>query len=556
MIKTVIVLPDGRQISSGTPAQAAIAGCTVTEAVNSGTELTLGAVCAAMAEVKLLLPEGEIPITAGDEVTVFQETAEGRRQVGIFTAEKPVRTGRHTATVTAYDRVTALDRDLTDWLAALEDWPYSLQSLAEQVCTACGLVLETAQIPGGSFPVEKFSAGDITGRKLMQAIAEVSGCFCRATAAGTLEFAWYVPAEEGIGPKATATAWQYDAGVLTVTDPDVTADYEAGTVEITAPHWRVDTSEGLDLLTAARQYYFSGSLSYGDYAVAPIEKVQLRQSEEDLGAIYPDDPAQTNTYRITGNPLLAGAGKQALEGLAQRLYERLRTVTYTPCRVTVPADTDIRAGQILSVTDPEGRQLSAYIMQCRRTGQQLMLECTGSQCRDSVTAVNEQSYKALSGKVLALRTDIDGIRAENKAADGRVGLLELSVEGLSAQTRKQTAEADALRTQLIKLQQTADSVQIDVRSIREQGASRVQTGTGYTFDDKGLKIAREGAQIENLLDNTGMYVTRGGDVVLQAGSEGVAAADVTVRSYLRVGHSRLEGYENSRTACFYIGTGG
>lgn len=556
MIKTVIVLPDGRQISSGTPGQAAIAGCTVTECVNAGTELTLGAVCAAMAEVKLLLPAGEVPMAAGDALTIFQDNGTTRQQLGVFIAEKPVRTGRHTATVTAYDRVTALDRDLTDWLAALEGWPYSLQSLAEQVCTACGLVLETAQIPGGSFPVEKFSAGDITGRKLMQAIAEVSGCFCRATAAGTLEFAWYTPAEKSIGPKATATEWQYDAGVLTVTDPDVTADYEAGTVEITAPHWTVDASVGLHLLAAARQYYFSGSLSYEDYAVEPIEKVQLRQSAEDLGAIYPDDPAQTNTYRITGNPLLAGAGKQALEGLGQRLYERLRTVTYTPCRVTVPADTDIRAGQILSVTDPEGRQLSAYIMQCRRTGRQLTLECTGSQRRDSVTAVNEQSYKALSGKVLALRTDIDGIRAENKAADGRVGLLELSVEGLSAQTRKQTAEADALRTQLTKLQQTADSVQIAVRSIREQGASKVQTGMGYTFDDKGLKIAREGAQIENLLDNTGMYVTRGGDVVLQAGSEGVAAADVTVRSYLRVGHSRLEGYENSRTACFYIGAGG
>ena len=83
--------------------------------------------------------------------------------------------------------------------------------------------------------------------------------------------------------------------------------------------------------------------------------------------------------------------------------------------------------------------------------------------------------------------------------------------------------------------------------------SKVQTGMGYTFDDGGLRIAREGQQMVNLLDNTGMYVARSGQPVLQAGIDGVAATDVQVRNYLTVGHSRLETYETGRTACFYIG---
>ena len=94
------------------------------------------------------------------------------------------------------------------------------------------------------------------------------------------------------------------------------------------------------------------------------------------------------------------------------------------------------------------------------------------------------------------------------------------------------------------------------QTIREQGVSKVQTGMGYTFDDEGLKIARTGQQIENLLDNTGMYVTRSGDVILQANADGVAASDVAVHNYLIVGSSRLESYETGRTACFYIGTTG
>jgi len=63
--------------------------------------------------------------------------------------------------------------------------------------------------------------------------------------------------------------------------------------------------------------------------------------------------------------------------------------------------------------------------------------------------------------------------------------------------------------------------------------------------------------MENLLDNTGMYVRRSGQVILQANAAGVVATDVTVRNYLVIGtHARLEDYTGStdgnRTACFYL----
>ena len=56
----------------------------------------------------------------------------------------------------------------------------------------------------------------------------------------------------------------------------------------------------------------------------------------------------------------------------------------------------------------------------------------------------------------------------------------------------------------------------------------------------------------NLLDHTGMYVTRDDEVILQANGQGVEATDVSVRNYLVVGdHARFEDYE-SGTACYYI----
>jgi hypothetical protein len=62
----------------------------------------------------------------------------------------------------------------------------------------------------------------------------------------------------------------------------------------------------------------------------------------------------------------------------------------------------------------------------------------------------------------------------------------------------------------------------------------------------------------NLLDHTGMYVRRSGEVILQANNQGVAARDVSVANFLVIGeNARFEDYssgtDQNRTACFYIG---
>ena len=53
MLKTMIVLPDGKEISSGM-AGAAITAATFTQCVNDLEDLSLGSVCANLLEVELL----------------------------------------------------------------------------------------------------------------------------------------------------------------------------------------------------------------------------------------------------------------------------------------------------------------------------------------------------------------------------------------------------------------------------------------------------------------------------------------------------------------------
>ena len=50
-----------------------------------------------------------------------------------------------------------------------------------------------------------------------------------------------------------------------------------------------------------------------------------------------------------------------------------------------------------------------------------------------------------------------------------------------------------------------------------------------------MRIKKSGEEIENLLDNTGMYVNRDDENILTANNEGVSAINVSVRKYLIIG---------------------
>ena len=90
------------------------------------------------------------------------------------------------------------------------------------------------------------------------------------------------------------------------------------------------------------------------------------------------------------------------------------------------------------------------------------------------------------------------------------------------------------------------------------GIDSITTSTGYTFDKNGLHIQKSvngvPEEMENLLDNTGMYVKRDGENILSANNEGVDAINLKSRQFLIIGdNSRFENYGRNRTACFFIG---
>lgn len=340
MLRNLIVLSDGTEIFSGAGSVNAVQTATLTETVNSGSELTLGSTCSAGLEVKMFTPGGQLNIAVGEEFTLYKVDDSGKRtQVGVFCVEEPSRPSWNTYKLTAYDRVSRLDKDLTEWVQLLTEWPYPLLTFARMVCEECKLTLVNDDIPNGDFMVNEFASRTVTGRELMSWIGQIAARYCRATADGNIEFAWY-------------------------------------------------EDSGLTLTPKGERYYHS--LKHEDYQVEKIDAVQVRLADNENGLPWPQMNAGTNCYVITGNPLISVVGDDLKDRLAT-IKAEIQSTVYTPCKITLPTSLDIKPGQIIHVQDINGKIFDTCVMTRTQRGQRDTLEATGSARRDSSTNANNSS---------------------------------------------------------------------------------------------------------------------------------------------------------------------
>ena len=397
MYQPILTLSSGTELKGGSPGSA-VKSLTLHTAVNAGQEFTIGSAFSDYIEAEIWAdPGGSLQITAGDALTYYrQDDAGNRTKVGVFYAEKPTRTKRNSYKVTAYDTMSKLDADFSGWLHANQaQFPKTIWQLVQLACQRAGVTLASSSLPiNGSYSVQAFYADDLTCRQIISWAAEAAGCYAHMNADGKLQF-------------------------LTYTDKRSTAKI---------------TPDGASNSTA----YYADSLSYEDYTVKAIEKVQIRQSDSDVGVIYPDSTTATNTYAVQGNLLLTTGTEANLKSVVQNLYNVLKNVTYTPCKVSVPNSSGLACGQIVHVKDARGREFDTYLMSATISSGKASFKSVGSASRKSSSAVNSQSYKNLTGKMLEIKTSVDGLEVKASDLTGKYTDLKATVDGLSSEVKKDT----------------------------------------------------------------------------------------------------------------------
>ena len=428
MDKTILVLSDGTELCGGGPGDAVVS-LTHRSAVNSGQELTIGSACSDSIEAELWCePGGSLRITEGDVITCYRQATSGARtKIGVFLAEKPTRTKRSTYKITAYDGMSRLDADFSAWLYAHQSsFPLSLTAVVNQALALAGVSLASgAALPdNGSYPVQAFYSDGLTCRQIVSWAAEAAACYAHMDADGKLIFARPASGSTAIAPQK-----------------------ETGAVG-----------------------YFADSLSYEDYTVAAIQKVQIRQSDSDIGVIWPDDAAALNTYVVQGNLLLTTGTEDSLKPVAQAIYNALKDITYTPCNVEIPAGSGIAPGQLVQVRDVRGRTFQTLIMSAVTTGGRTTLESTGSPRRDSSGAVNHQTWKNLQGRMLEISAGVEGLNVKASELSGNYSALSQTVEGFKTEVQEtvssQNERISAAESNYSSLSQTVSSLSSTVSSVK------------------------------------------------------------------------------------------
>ena len=362
MIKTILMLEDGTEIMAGRNQVNAIQSVSVEENCNSGEELLLGSVCSQKISVNIISPKNILPIKAGEKIIIYEEQNGERRKKGIFNAEKPQRKSQNTTNVVAYDNISLLDKDVTDWFNSLKEFPYSAFDMANMACEYCGLNLVNSDLRNGSFQINETKLESVTARQIIQWIGEICGYFCIANEDGGVIYKWYKNNEKTIGA----------------------------------------------IRNSSSCVFFSGTLTYEDYEVKNIDKIVIRKSDDDVGVSFPNDVDGDNAYIIQSNPfLMSSENLENVKCVADNLYGLLKDVAYTPCRVKIPSSFDFNIGDIINIIDANNIEISAYIMSKNRSGQVETLESIGSFERESSIGLYSTSFSREYGKDLNTKKIIE-----------------------------------------------------------------------------------------------------------------------------------------------------
>lgn len=263
-------------------------------------------------------------------------------------------------------------------------------------------------------------------------------------------------------------------------------------------------------------------------------------------------------------------GSETSQQILEQALALLQDLPYRPATITWIGDPAIQAGDILShvgtaignVTLPVMRLV--YKFADTETLESLGMDSSTMKQQSTTDKKLKKAFSKAAQDRSELETRIDQTAnavliqaSEEFAGKSDVADLSIKTDNISAEVSHQAGEIDGVKTSITHVQQSAEKMDIKIQKLIDDGVSSVTTTTGYTFDNEGLKIQKSGEEMENKLDNTGMYVTRSGETILQANNKGVIATDVTVRNYLIIGsHARFEDYndgtDSKRTACFYV----
>lgn len=315
-----------------------IGGVKYKQDINNATDLILGT--AASASIKFTInntvydAEKYVGLTAryycmqGDET---EWTLKGKFIITNVEAKTKM-----TANIEGYDNVFKFDTYVDEWVDGVS-FPITLGNMFKSLCDYCGAAYADANFLNNDFNVaDNFTSINTTGRQILQYIAQAAGCFAYATPDGLIALRSYKNAGMALTEKEYVT------------------------------------------------------LTNATFQVAPIDKVTVQMTEDDLGV---SAGSGRNVYRITDNPILYTESEQEIQSVVDNIYSIIKQYTYVPCKVTLLQDFGINCGDIITVDG-----MTMYVMSKEYDSSRVKLACTGNRAREVENDTVNSEIIALRGK--------------------------------------------------------------------------------------------------------------------------------------------------------------
>lgn len=290
--------------------------------------------------------------------------------------------------IVAYDELyTCGNTEVSAWYKSLI-FPVTLGDLRNSLFGYIGLEQVEAELPNDGIMISKqYDPNTLQALSVIKAVCQINGVFGIVNREGKFEYRTLGDIEEGLYPG-------FYPG------PDAFPGVSLGAL-------------GLDNIDAT-DFSFYKSVSYEEFKVKPVDKITIRQSENDVGVTF---GSGINNYIIQGNMFAYGLSQELLLQIAGNIYPNVQGFSYIPFRSEnngIPyLECGVDAASYMMI-DFEATEEAGEIVYNRQNFYILNRELSGIQALKDSYSANGEEYQ--SEFITDLQTQIDLIK-KNRGAD-------------------------------------------------------------------------------------------------------------------------------------------
>lgn len=387
--------------------------------------------------------------------------------------------------IVALDFMILFDVNVIDWYNALP-FPLALRDFRSRLCRHIGVTEHVSDyLPNDGVMIYKtIEAAELMGRDVLIACEQLNGVFGHFDRNGVLQHITLQP-NYCLMPALDLYPGTDVYPVLPGEMNDQVYD------ERIAPHLCI-------------------SCQFEEYTVQSIDKVQIRQEEGDIGAIY---GTGSNCLTVEGNFLAFGKTAAELNQIAMGIYGMVNGRQY------IPYECDLKGLPYMEVGDAElldfgGESVVSYIVKRTLKGIYALKDthsATGEEIRSTEHNVNTEIIQ-LKGKAAILKRNVEEVSAElidfEKDTSAK---FAITAEQISAEV-KRAQEAEA------SLKIMADQITLSVKNLKEDTESQFL----QTAEQISLKVSKGDVSSQLSLEPDQIKLT-GNRVIIESDNLKVSA---------------------------------